>query len=323
MIVVSANMKEIYRIAEEVAPLDLPVFITGETGTGKSILAEEIHKKSARKDKEYVVVSCGALEGTLLTSELFGHVRGAFTGAYEDARGRIEYADGGTLFLDEITELSPQQQSRILRVVETGKYERIGSPETREADVRYIAATNKDIHEEVNRGNFRLDLYQRLNFIELYLPPLKDRREEIPSFVEYFLQRFNEKHGRQVSGVSATGMAILNAYDWPGNIRELENVVGYGAALSKGEMIEDGRLAERIAMSGVGRRVKTASLVSMPRGDVSYRDFTELAQRSYVSSLLQQHGGNASRSARAAGMSRQGFGKTMRRLGIAPESFRP
>ncbi len=219
------RMEEILRLTQEIASLRSTVLIRGESGTGKELVARAVHFSGNRAEKPFIVVSCAALTETLLESELFGYERGAFTGANAQARGKFELADGGTIFLDEIGDISPKLQGDLLRVLQERRFYRVGGSREVEVDARVIAATNKNLAEQVHQGRFREDLYYRLNVIEINLPPLRDRREDIPLLAEHFVQRISSELGKEISGITAPALKLLIAHDWPGNVRELENVI--------------------------------------------------------------------------------------------------
>jgi len=233
------RMEEILALTQDVASLRSTVLIRGESGTGKELVARAVHFSGNRADKPFVVVSCAALTETLLESELFGYEKGAFTGANGQAKGKFELADGGTIFLDEIGDISPKLQADLLRVLQERRFYRVGGNQEVEVDVRIIAATNKNLSEEVQKGSFREDLYYRLNVIEIRLPPLRDRREDIPLLAEHFVQRISSELGKEISGVSAPALKLLIAYDWPGNVRELENVVERAIVTCRNGMLEE------------------------------------------------------------------------------------
>ena len=228
----SGKMQEVYKIIERVANSNATVLIRGESGTGKELVARAIHFNSPRSAKPFIAVSCAALPETLLESELFGHEKGAFTGAVGQKAGRFELANQGTLFLDEIAEVSLAMQVKLLRVLQERKFERVGGTKTLSMDVRMIAATNRNLEDAVAAGEFREDLYYRLQVIQVFLPQLRDRREDIPPLVEHFVEKFNTQNGRDIKFVSPECMELLMKYDWPGNIRELENAIERGVVLA-------------------------------------------------------------------------------------------
>jgi formate hydrogenlyase transcriptional activator len=236
----SPALMELLSKIERVAPTDSTVLIHGETGTGKELIARALHSRSRRKDHPLVKVNCGAIPAGLVESELFGHVKGAFTGALERRTGRFELANGGTLFLDEVGELPLDTQVKLLRVLQEQEFEPVGSGRTLKVDVRIIAASNRDLQQEVNAGRFRSDLFYRLNVLPLSVPPLRDRRSDIPQLVLFFLGRFSKKCGKQIEGVSQETMDLLLRYPWPGNIRELQNVIERGVALCQGKLLHLG-----------------------------------------------------------------------------------
>jgi DNA-binding NtrC family response regulator len=236
----SRPMQEVISTITRVAQSDAVVLVTGESGTGKELAAHALHDLSNRKSKRFVAVACAALTETLLESELFGHVKGAFTGATMSKIGRFELADGGTLFLDEIGDISPEIQVKLLRVLETMEFERVGSSEPMKVDVRVVAATNRDLQEKIADGAFREDLFYRLNVININMPPLRDRREDIILLVGNFLQRNNEKLNKNISGLTPEAKDLLMSYDWPGNVRELINVIERACVLSRGDVLDAG-----------------------------------------------------------------------------------
>jgi transcriptional regulator with GAF, ATPase, and Fis domain len=218
-------MRDIFRIVDKIADSDTTVLISGETGTGKGLLTQSIHEKSYRREKPFIKINCGAIPDHLLESELFGHEKGAFTGATNAKPGKFELADGGTIFLDEIGDMSYDLQVKVLRVLDEGEFERVGGCKTLKTDVRIIAATHRDLKEEVKKGNFREDLFYRLYIIPVYIPALKDRKSDIPLLISYFLRANNRKKKGAIAGISKNAMQLLSGYAWPGNIRELKNVI--------------------------------------------------------------------------------------------------
>jgi DNA-binding NtrC family response regulator len=239
----SPQMVRIYTQIKQIAPTQAMVLIQGETGTGKELVAQAIHSNSTRKDERFVKLDCTALAPTLIESELFGHEKGAFTGAVKRRPGRFEIADGGTLFLDEVGDIPGPAQAKLLRVLQDREFERVGGVETIKTDVRVVCATHRNLADLVDRGEFRHDLYYRLNVVTISLPPLRERRSDIPLFVEHFIRRFNEEHGKDVAGITRGAMDRLMAYDWPGNVRELRNTLEGVVALSSGaDSIDVGQL---------------------------------------------------------------------------------
>ena len=238
IITTNPRMDEILALTQDVASLRSTVLIRGESGTGKELVARAVHFSGNRADKPFIAVSCAALTETLLESELFGYEKGAFTGAVGQAKGKFELADGGTIFLDEIGDISAKLQADLLRVLQERRFYRVGGTQEVEVDVRVIAATNKNLAEEVQQGRFREDLYYRLNVIEIQLPPLRERREDIPLLAEHFVQRISSELGKDVAGISADALKVLIAYDWPGNVRELENCIERAVALGDRETID-------------------------------------------------------------------------------------
>jgi transcriptional regulator with PAS, ATPase and Fis domain len=245
----SSAMREVYRLTRLVAPTRASVLLVGETGTGKELIARAIHRLSLRADGPYVRVNCGALSESLLESELFGHIKGAFTGAVDNKTGRFEAAHGGTIFLDEISSMSPKLQVKLLRVLQEREFERVGESRTIRVDTRVIAATNQFLEDEIDAGRFRDDLYYRLNVVPIYLPPLRERRKDIAALARFFLERYSEENRRDAPGLPAEVIEALQGYDWPGNVRELENYVERAVVLA-----EDGPVNFRALLPGPGER---------------------------------------------------------------------
>jgi transcriptional regulator with GAF, ATPase, and Fis domain len=237
MVGASPALRKLMQMAGRVAPSDATVLLLGESGTGKEMVAHAIHRASARARQVFVAINCAALTETLLESELFGHEKGAFTGAVTQKKGKLEMAEGGTVFLDEIGELASSLQAKLLRVLQQREFERVGGTRTLKLDIRLIAATNRDLAAEVRRGAFREDLYHRLNVVALQLPPLRSRTEDIPALAAHFLQRAAARCARHVSGISPEAMAHLMAYPWPGNVRELENAIERAVVLGQSETL--------------------------------------------------------------------------------------
>jgi len=245
----SSSIKKIFSIIDQVAETDSTVLIQGESGTGKELFARAIHRKSRRADHPFIKINCGALNDNLLESELFGHERGAFTGAVKQKKGRFELADKGTLFLDEIGDVSPAMQVKLLRILQEGEFERVGGEKTLSSDVRIISATNHDLQKLIVEGKFREDLFYRLSVIPISLPTLRERKEDIPLLINYFLNKLNSKNRNQGKEINEDGMKLLLSYPWPGNIRELENLIERLFVISSGKNIEPGLIAGHLSSS--------------------------------------------------------------------------
>lgn len=243
---VSKPMLTVYKLIKKISQSEATVLIHGETGTGKELVAREIHMNSKQRNGPFIVVNCSALSGNLFESELFGHVKGAYTGAWNDKKGRFELADGGTLFLDEIGELSKKFQVKLLRVLQEKAFEKVGGTNTFKVDVRIIAATNKNLKKAVQYGMFRQDLFYRLNVIKVNVPPLRDRKEDIPLLVRHFMTKYDRKYSKSIAGISDGALAALKNYSFPGNVRELENFIERAVVLAKSEEITVNELSEEI-----------------------------------------------------------------------------
>ena len=289
------EMQNVFKTITEIAPTAASVLIYGETGTGKELVAHAIHHNGDRKDKPFIALHCASLSEGVLESELFGHEKGAFTGAVNLRRGRFELADSGTLFLDEIGELNLHVQIKLLRVLETGCFERVGGEDTLESDVRIIAATNKDLEEEIKEGRFREDLYYRLNVINLELPPLRERREDIGLLVDSFLVKYAAKNKKDIKGFSSQSSRILSNYDWPGNVRELENAVERAVVMARTEFIEPGNLPSNISQS---LRKTKKDTFRIPSGTTMKE-----IEKKVILDALQTTNGSKSKAAKILGIS--------------------
>jgi len=302
----SHGMREIFDIVPEVAASESTVLIEGESGTGKELLARAIHNLSHRAEGPLVAVNCGALPDTLLESELFGHKAGAFTDARKDKPGRFALADGGTIFLDEIGDVTPAMQVRLLRVLQEKTYEPLGGTAPVSADVRIITATNRNLDELVAEGEFRQDLYYRINVVRLSLPPLRERKEDVPLLVDHFIARFNGLQGKNIGGMSDEVLACLMAHDYPGNVRELENIIEHSFVLCRGSVIEAGHLPEPFrSAAGVG---------ASPRGGATLEEM----ERVFILAALRRHDWNRGAAARELGIHRSTLRRKMKTLGIEP-----
>ena len=246
-------MEQVFDLIGTVADSRATVLVTGESGTGKELVARALHYNSSRRNGPFIRLNCAALPKELMESELFGHEKGAFTGAIKQTRGRFEMADGGTLLLDEISEIDPSLQAKLLRVLQEREFERVGSTQTIKIDVRILATTNRDLQQEVEEGHFREDLYYRLNVIELNLPSLRERKEDIPSLVQHFIDRYNEENGKQIEGITEDALDLLTQYSWPGNIRELENYIERAVVVSRTPVLNVVDFPQKITAEPSGR----------------------------------------------------------------------
>jgi two-component system response regulator HydG len=293
----SAKMKILLDTLVMVAPSDATVFIMGESGTGKEVVANAIHHNSPRAGQPFIKVSCAALPETLLESELFGHEKGAFTGAVTRREGRFQLAHRGTIFLDEVGEMSPALQTKLLRVLQEKEFESLGSARTIKVDIRVIAATNKDLVKEVGEGRFREDLYYRLNVVPITIPPLRDRREDIPPLADHFLAIFREKNRKPIKGIAGKALDLLVRYDWPGNIRELENCIERAVIMAREEMIVPSDLPPLIQnLSGEGE----VGGFAIPSGMS-----LETMERELIVKTLAETGGNRTRASEILGINRR------------------
>lgn len=300
----SEGMIAVFKLIETVAPTNSTILITGESGTGKELVARAIHFNSLRRDRPFVAVNCGALPEQLLESELYGHMRGSFTGASANKKGLIELADRGTIFLDEIGEMSPMMQVKLLRVLQERKFRRLGGVDELEANIRVIAATNQDLVKIVAEGKFREDLFYRINVIQVHLPPLRERKEDISLLAEHFLGKYREQMGKDISGISQGAMEYLAVYDWPGNIRELENAIERAVALESSSAI----LPESLANHMRGQPPKNGSeSAPLPTAGFDLEAHVENVERDYIAQALKQAGGKQSRAAELLGMSFRSF----------------
>ena len=301
MIAGSPVMRPVLDLLARVGPSDAHVLVTGEHGTGKELVARIVHASSARSARALVTVNVGGLAEGVFESELFGHMKGAFTGANADRVGRFELADGGTLFLDEIANVPLAQQSRLLRVLQTGEFERVGSSRTRSVSVRLVSATNADLHTEVAAGRFREDLLFRINTVEVHLPALRERREDIPALAAHFLKRHAQRYRKGVQTLDPEALRALLAHPWPGNVRELDHALERAVLLARSSVLEAGDLGLRAAPGG------TPSIEQMTLDDV---------ERVLIQKALARHGGNVSEAAKTLGLSRSALYRRLERHGL-------
>jgi two-component system response regulator PilR (NtrC family) len=304
----SDPMLAIFQLVETIAPTSSTVLIAGESGTGKELIARAIHFNSGRKDRPFVALNCGALSETLLDSELFGHVRGAFTSADSNKKGLIEIAEKGTIFLDEIGEMSPLVQVKVLRVLQERKFRRLGGTDEVDADIRIIAATNRDLSKMVADGKFREDLFYRINVIPVRLPPLRERRDDIPQLAAHFVARFAKMMGKSVTAISGDALELMKGYHWPGNIRELENAMERAVALEQTPSVLADSLPEQVRS---GRHAVAAAAASQP-GSFPLEGFhleehVQHLEREYIAEALRRAGGVKVKAAELLGMSFRSF----------------
>jgi DNA-binding NtrC family response regulator len=302
-------IQKLLETARQIAPTDCSVIITGESGTGKELLARYIHFMSQRADGPFMAVNCGAFTEELLTNELFGHEKGAFTGATNLKKGLIEMASGGTLFLDEITEMPPSMQVKLLRVIQEREVLRVGGTEPIKIDVRFLAATNRDIQEMIKEGSFRQDLYFRLNVVSFRIPPLSERKDDIPLLSYYFLNKHSLLQKKEISEIAQEVIALLMNYDFPGNVRELENIIERGVALAHSEKIETAHLPEDL---------KELSIRTFRKKEGKYPSLED-QEMSYIKWVLQEVGGNKTIAAQILGIDRVSLWRKLKKYGLEEE----
>jgi Nif-specific regulatory protein len=306
----SEAMLEVFRLCERVIDSDITVLIEGQTGTGKEIIARAIHYNGPRKNEPFVTQNCGGIPDTLLASELFGHKKGAYTGAFRDKKGLFEIAHGGTVFLDEVGEMSPTMQSSILRVLQEGEIKPLGSERNKKVDVRLISATNKNLEEEVREGSLREDLFYRLSVFAIKLPPLRERAGDMHLLANHFVRKFSKKSKKSIIGVSKEALECLITYPFPGNVRELENEIERAVAMTvDGNLIEASNLSDKIR----SRLVTEPPWVKLQG---SLKEMVEELEKSVLIRVLEKHGGNKTKVAKELGLSRNGLMKKMKRYGL-------
>lgn len=306
----SHKMERIFELISTIADTRSTVLIQGESGTGKELIARAIHYSSNRARHPFVSVSCGALVDTLLESELFGHEKGAFTDAKTLKRGKFELADGGSIFLDEIGDISPKLQLSLLRVLQEREFHRVGGEEPIRVDVRVIAATNRDLEQAVREGSFREDLYYRLNVISIHVPPLRERKEDIPLLVDHFIEKYNVESGKKVEGISEEALEILMEHDWPGNVRELENVIERAVIINRGGLILPGDLPPHLM-----KRYPLLVGASPSGAQMTLQE----VERAHIKRTLEENDWNIQRSARMLGIDRSTLYAKIKRYGLRPE----
>jgi two-component system response regulator PilR (NtrC family) len=321
----SSKMRAIFDLIENIAPQNSRVLITGESGTGKELVARAIHENSARAKNPFITINCGAFPETLLESELFGYMKGAFTGANENRHGLFQAAHGGTLFMDEVGNMSVTMQVKLYRVLQEGKVRPIGSTEESDVDVRVITATNKDLEKEIAEGRFREDLFYRLSVIPIHLPPLRERREDISLLVREFLGRFSKSMGKKIDGIEPEAMRRMEVYDWPGNVRELENTIERAVALESRDRITVEALPDRIrthfqevmpSASPNGNGSNGASTLALPEEGLDLETYIQKLERSYLLAALERCGGVRTHAADLLKMSYRSFRHYAKKYGV-------
>ncbi len=317
----SQPLRELMARIAQVAETSATILITGESGTGKELVARAIHACSDRRDREMITINCSAIPENLIESELFGHVRGSFTGAFKDKKGLAEEASGSTLFLDEIGDLDPSMQVKLLRLIQEGEYKAVGGNKTYRVDIRYIAATHQNLKEMISTGEFREDLFYRLNVINIFLCPLRERKEDIPLLVDHFLKKYSVLHGRgHIKKISREAMDQLMDWSWPGNVRELENVIERGVILASDEVVtlDDLSMGQD---SGAFNDMTHSDIFDMP-----FKDAREVIikrfQADYIARSLEKYQGNISRAAGEIGVKRQYLHRLMKEAGISGKEFK-
>ena len=315
-------MKAVYEKVKMVAPTNATVLLTGETGTGKGVLARMIHRLSQRADRQLISVHCGAIPETLLESELFGHEKGAFTGAHRRKLGRFEIASEGTIFLDEVATIGLESQIKLLEVLQDGVFTRVGGEANLQTDARVIAAANLDLSQLVEQGKFRQDLYYRLNVFPIHLPPLRERLEDIPLLFEYFRKRLNRRHGKKIADIHPLALDALSRYPWPGNIRELENLIERAFIIETGRVLNPDSFPAEMFTAEPSASTDNKGAVNPPTLAEVRRRAVEEIERRYVRDLLTTHQGRIGRAAAAAGVTPRQLHNILGKYGIHKEDFK-
>ncbi|HLM45155.1 MAG TPA: sigma-54 dependent transcriptional regulator [Myxococcaceae bacterium] len=317
----SSQMQDVFKIIDKVADTPSTVLINGESGTGKELIATALHGASSRRDKPFIKINCAAIPATLLESELFGYERGAFTGAVTSKPGRFELADGGTLFLDEIGEIPVEMQVKLLRALQEGEFERVGGIKTTRVDVRLIAATNRDLQAEIEAGRFRKDLYYRLAVVPIVLPPLRERRADIPMLARHFLDKYNRRLNKKIEGIADDALVLLQAWSWPGNIRELENLIERVLLFSDGPHISAKDLPEAFRQGPIApAHAPSAPHLEAPTGEGGLKDIVRMKaaelEKDLITKALEETGGNVTRAAKLLQISRKSLQTKMKEFGL-------
>jgi DNA-binding NtrC family response regulator len=319
----SAPMSSLLNQLDKVARTSATVLITGESGTGKELVARALHSHSLRKDQQFIPIDCSTIPESIIESELFGHVRGAFTGAIKDKRGLVQEADNGTLFLDEIGDLNPSMQVKLLRLLQEGEYKAVGSNTIRRVDIRFLAATNQKLDEKIKKGEFREDLFYRLNVINIRLPSLRERRDDIPVLAGHFLDKYKKQYEKDIKRISSGLMDYFMVKDWPGNVRELENVIERGVIMGSGDVLDLADIGVQESTSSGGNTFLPPStdIFSMTFKEAKDK-LLEQFQSEYISKILIRNDGNVSQAARESGLKRQYLHRLMREIKINSKSFK-
>jgi transcriptional regulator with PAS, ATPase and Fis domain len=307
-------MRKIYELIQRLAPTDARILIIGETGVGKELVAKAIHFNSPRREKPFVGINCASLAENLLESELFGHEKGAFTGASQIKTGKFEYAQGGTILLDEVGDISPNMQVKLLRVLQEKKFERVGGNNPIDVDVRIISATNQDLEEKIKRKEFRVDLFYRLNVVLIRVPPLRERIEDIPLLVKHFIDALNKTLGKNISGLSSRALQQLMEYHWPGNVRELENVLERAFYVTNDETID------QVTFSSYLPTPRNLLCWEIPDANIPFRTaksiVTKRFEKTYFSQALERNNGNVSKTAKQTGVNRRTIWRKIKEWGL-------
>jgi two-component system response regulator AtoC/two-component system nitrogen regulation response regulator NtrX len=308
-------MRKVFDLIDKVSQSDITVLIQGESGTGKELVAWEIHQRSGRHNKPFVTMNCAALPENLIESELFGHEKGAFTGAVKQRKGKFEMAHDGTIFLDEIGDMSVNTQAKVLRVLQEEKFERLGGSQTQEVDVRIISATHKNLMEEMERGSFRQDLYYRLKVIDIVIPPLRERKEDIPVLVEHYLKEFSGRHNKKIEGVEPDALRQMIEFHWPGNVRQLVNMLERAVVLASGSVLQKEDLPEDLNLRSKFSEGFLDEIMHLPFKQAKDK-ITARFMKEYLARKLHENDGNVSHTAAELGIHRQSLQTMIRRLGI-------
>lgn len=312
----SKEMQKVFKLISNVAPTGSTVLLTGESGTGKELAARAIHHNSARREQPFMVVDCGAIPENLMESEMFGHTKGSFTGAFATEKGMLEAANGGTVFLDEISNLPPSMQAKLLRVLQEKEFRPVGSKKTVHIDIRFIAATNRDLSMMVREGTFREDLFYRLNVFPIHLPPLRDRKEDIPALAYHFLHKYSKETGKDIPHISAAAMRRLIAHDWPGNVRELENVIHRATIICKSGILEPAHIL--IPLDSIEEEEIPKTLNDLKKVKKTLRDRSiEEIEQSFLIAALKRNNWNITKSAKEVGMQRTNFHALLKKYNIS------